>query len=399
MDVLKKNWKIKLLSLAIAIFLWSYIMSTTNPTVNVRLTNIPIIYENTEYLADNDLMVSPKTKKTVDITVSGQRSRIVNVTPQHVRVTADFQSLDEGIHTVNLKYSLPEGVVLEDFEKDMTVTIDKVINKEMQVEVYSIGELEEGMVIQSTSINPEKVSVKGSRSLIDQVDKLLVDLDLNSLTNSISVNRKIRAVDSKGQDLPGLTFGQEFVNLNVQVEMQKEVEIEAKIIGQVDNNHRLSDANLNKNTALIQGPADIVKGLTKIQTHEINISSLTTSQTIPVKLDLLPNVRLANPDFKYTVDLVLQEKADKRFEIPISKLHIENPDSKEFEIEEKTIDVVLRDFSDELEQIEEGQIELRIDISELSSGEHVIKPVVLINGIVAEGNLLKEVSDIKIVIK
>lgn len=399
MDVLKKNWKIKLLSLAIAIFLWSYIMSTTNPTVNVRLTNIPIIYENTEYLADNDLMVSPKTKKTVDITVSGQRSRIVNVTPQHVRVTADFQSLDEGIHTVNLKYSLPEGVVLEDFEKDMTVTIDKVINKEMQVEVYSIGELEEGIVIQSTSINPEKVSVKGSRSLIDQVDKLLVDLDLNSLTNSISVNRKIRAVDSKGQDLPGLTFGQEFVNLSVQVEMQKEVEIEPKIIGQVDNDYRLSDANLNRNTAFVQGPADVIKGLTKIQTHEINISSLTTSQTLPVKLDLLPNVRLVTPDFKYTIDLVLQEKADKRFDIPVSKLKIENPTSKEFEIEENAINVVLRDFSDELEQIEEGQIELRIDISELNSGEHVIKPVVLIDGIVAEGNLLKEVSDIKIVIK
>ncbi len=399
MDVLKKNWKIKLLSLAIAIFLWSYIMSTTNPTVNVRLTNIPIIYENTEYLADNDLMVSPKTKKTVDITVSGQRSRIVNVTPQHVRVTADFQSLDEGIHTVNLKYSLPEGVVLEDFEKDMTVTIDKVINKEMQVEVYSIGELEEGIVIQSTSINPEKVSVKGSRSLIDQVDKLLVDLDLNSLTNSISVNRKIRAVDSKGQDLPGLTFGQEFVNLSVQVEMQKEVEIEPKIIGQVDNDYRLSDANLNRNTVFVQGPADVIKGLTKIQTHEINISSLTTSQTLPVKLDLLPNVRLVNPDFKYTIDLVLQEKADKRFDIPVSKLKIENPTSKEFEIEEKAINVVLKDFSDELEQIEEGQIELRIDISELNSGEHVIKPVVLIDGIVAEGNLLKEVSDIKIVIK
>lgn len=399
MDALKKNWKIKLLSLAIAIFLWSYIMSTTNPTVNVRLTNIPIIYENTEYLGSNDLMVSPKTKKTIDITVSGQRSRIVNITPQHVRVTADFQSLDEGVHTVALKYSLPEDVVLEDFEKDMTVTIDKVINKEMQVEIYSIGELEEGLIIQSTSINPEKVSVKGSRSLIDQVDKLLVDLDLNNLTNSISVNRKIRAVDSKGQDLTGLTFGQEFVNLSVQVEMQKEVEIEPKIIGQVDNDYRLSDANLNRNTAFVQGPADVIKGLTKIQTHEINISSLTTSQTLPVKLDLLPNVRLVTPDFKYTIDLVLQEKADKRFDIPVSKLKIENPTSKEFEIEEKAINVVLRDFSDELEQIEEGQIELRIDISELNSGEHVIKPVVLIDGIVAEGNLLKEVSDIKIVIK
>lgn len=399
MDALKKNWKIKLLSLAIAIFLWSYIMSTTNPTVNVRLTNIPIIYENTEYLGSNDLMVSPKTKKTIDITVSGQRSRIVNITPQHVRVTADFQSLDEGVHTVALKYSLPEDVVLEDFEKDMTVTIDKVINKEMQVEIYSIGELEEGLIIQSTSINPEKVSVKGSRSLIDQVDKLLVDLDLNNLTNSISVNRKIRAVDSKGQDLTGLTFGQEFINLSVQVEMQKEVEIEPKIIGQVDNDYRLSDANLNRNTAFVQGPADVIKGLTKIQTHEINISSLTTSQTLPVKLDLLPNVRLVTPDFKYTIDLVLQEKADKRFDIPVSKLKIENPTSKEFEIEEKAINVVLRDFSDELEQIEEGQIELRIDISELNSGEHVIKPVVLIDGIVAEGNLLKEVSDIKIVIK
>ena len=179
MDAIKKNWKVKLLSLTIAIFLWSYIMSTTNPKVNVRLTNIPIIYENTDYLENNDLMVSPKTKKTVDITVSGQRSTIVNITPQHARVTADFQSLDEGVHTVALKYSLPEGVTLVDYDKDMTVTIDKVINKEMPVEVYNIGDLEEGLLIQSRLINPEKISIKGSRALIDQVDKLLVDLDLS----------------------------------------------------------------------------------------------------------------------------------------------------------------------------------------------------------------------------
>ncbi|WP_297377154.1 CdaR family protein [uncultured Helcococcus sp.] len=399
MDAIKKNWKVKLLSLTIAIFLWSYIMSTTNPKVNVRLTNIPIIYENTDYLENNDLMVSPKTKKTVDITVSGQRSTIVNITPQHARVTADFQSLDEGVHTVALKYSLPEGVTLVDYDKDMTVTIDKVINKEMPVEVYNIGDLEEGLLIQSRLINPEKISIKGSRALIDQVDKLLVDLDLNNLTNNISVNRKIRAVDEKGQEVTGLTFGQEFVNLNVQVEMQKEVEIEAKVKGQLAGDYRLTDSNLNRDIAFVQGPADVIRNLTKIETQEINISSMTSSRTVPVKLDLLPNVRLVNPEFNYTVDLVIQEKVDKRFEIPSSNLKIENTEPKDFEIEEKTINIVLRNFSEELEKIEEGQIELQVDISNLSPGEHDIKPKVYINGELAEDSLIKEISNIKVVIK
>lgn len=399
MDAIKKNWKVKLLSLTIAIFLWSYVMSTTNPRVNVRLTNIPIIYENTEYLTRNDLMVSPKTKKTVDISVSGQRSTIVNITPQHVRVTADFRSLDEGVHTVALKYSLPDGTVLEDYEKDMTVTIDKVINKEMPVEIYSSGSLEEGLLIQASSINPEKVSIKGSRTLIDQVDKLLVDLDLSDLTNTISVNRRIRAVDAKGQEVTGLTFGQEFVNLNVQVEMQKEVEIEPKLKGQVDGNYRLADAKLNRSTAFVQGPADIIKTLTKIQTHEINISSLTSSKTMPVKLDLLPNVRLVNPEFEYTIDLLLQEKVEKRFEIASSKLHVENPENRKFEVEEKTITLVLKNFSEEIEKIDAKNISLQVDLSGLSPGEHILKAKVLIDGKKVEDSLIKEISSIKIVIK
>ena len=43
MKMLKNNWKLKILSLVGAIFLWSFVISEENPKVNTTMNNVPII--------------------------------------------------------------------------------------------------------------------------------------------------------------------------------------------------------------------------------------------------------------------------------------------------------------------------------------------------------------------
>lgn len=380
MEIIKKNWKLKLLSLVIAIFLWSYIIATTNPTVNVRMNDIPIIFENVDNLTDNELILSSDVTKSVNLTVSGQRSDIIDITSQHIRVSADFIGLDEGIHTVNLKYSLPSGIRIVDAPSSINANIEKILSREMAVEVNSIGKLQDNYVTTSSQILPEKISIRGARSNLDRVDKLVVDLDLSSLTKDITVNKEIKAIDEEGNTVSGITYGQQFVNLSMFVELQKEVEIIPITTGELNSEYRVDSIMMNKSQALVQGPEDVINNLESIHTQEINISDYTESTQIPVDLNLTSDVSLVNEDTSYMIDLTIEQKIDKTIEYPVESIEIKNnKNNYDYTFNNTTIPIILHGFSEELDLINQENIKLSLDFSDVKIGQNLIEANVSIN--------------------
>ena len=149
MEILKRNWKIKLLSLFISIFLWSFIITNENPTVTSRLTAVPILFENTDALDKKGLIISDKLQRQMDISISGRRNSIINLTNQHVRVSADFSDASEGVQKVKLRYSMPEGIEVVNAEKTIDVNIEKIISKDFVVNLEAQGAMMADYILES----------------------------------------------------------------------------------------------------------------------------------------------------------------------------------------------------------------------------------------------------------
>ena len=58
METIKKNWKIKILSVILAIFFWSFVIVSENPVVTTWVTNIPVVFENIDKLESNNLILT-----------------------------------------------------------------------------------------------------------------------------------------------------------------------------------------------------------------------------------------------------------------------------------------------------------------------------------------------------
>lgn len=397
MEILKRNWKIKLLSLIIAIFMWSYIIASTNPTIPIRLTGVPIIYEHTDNLSKNDLMIDTRTQKTVDIILVGQRNRIINITSSHVRVTADFQGLNEGFNNVRLNYAVPDGIAIEDYQSSIDVDIEKIINREFPVEIKNVGSLPADYMLESRQVIPNSITIRGPRSNIDKIAKVVTELDLSNLEGNININKDLKAIDENGETIDNLTYGQDFANIIAVVYKQKEIAIEKNLVGEIGENYRIDSAELNKSTILIKGPKEAVDKIKSIETQDINIDKLTESKTIPVKFTLPADIFLVSDDVNYTINLVVHRKTNKSIEIPKAQIEVKNkPQNLKSTINSEKIKMNLVGFQDDLEKIKVENVKLIIDLSSKEAGTSKIKPIIQVNGKEINSELLQSIDKVSI---
>lgn len=397
MEILKRNWKIKLLSLIIAIFMWSYIIASTNPSIPIRLSGVPIIYENTDSLSADDLMIDADTQRTVDISLIGQRNRIINITNSHVRVTADFQGLGEGLNNVRLNYAVPDGITIEDYQSSLDVNIEKIINREFPVEIQNVGNLPADYMLESRQVVPNSITIRGPRSNIDRIAKVVTELDLSNLEGNININKDVRAIDENGETVENLTYGQDFANIIAVVYKQKEVTIEKNLVGEIGDNYRVDSAELNKSTVLIKGPKEAIDKINSIETQEINIEELTQSRTIPVKFTLPSDISLVSEESDYTINIVVNQKTNKTLEIPKAQIEVRNkPQNLSATINSDRIKISVIGFQDDLEKIKVENIKLIVDLNSKEAGTSQIKPIIQLNGTEMNSELVQSVENVSV---
>src|SRR5690625_6765 len=91
--IMKENRKeiaTGLISIVFAIFLWSYVMGATNPTIRREYRNLPVELINEETLQNNDMVIVEPKEPTVNVTLSGPRNEINKVQPRDIIVQVDL---------------------------------------------------------------------------------------------------------------------------------------------------------------------------------------------------------------------------------------------------------------------------------------------------------------------
>lgn len=398
MKIIQRNWKIKLLSLIISIFLWSFIIANENPTVTTRLNSIPIVLDNTSELDNKGLIVSDGYQKTVDISVSGKRNEIMSITPSHIRASVDFDRVDEGTHKLKIQYNLPEGINIHESLDSIDVNVEKIISKDFAVKVQTTGELKEHHVLDSTSVTPEKITVRGARTNIEKIENLVTYVDFTSLEKDTTINSEIVAVNQEGNAIDNITYGQQFVNINIGISKQKEVDLELVINGEINENYRLNSSILNKSKVQIKGPKDKIDKIDKIKTQEINIANLNKSTRVAANLSLPSDIVLVNQDQEFFVDFEVEQKIEKIVEIPKEKFELKKPSSLNNEFNSNSIKITFFGFADELEKINAENISVTVNASDKNEGFHAIKPEIKVKDNNLENIKVKNVESVRLVL-
>ena len=204
-SIFLKDWLTKTIALFITLILWYGITGNRAPTPR-RLGNVRLILQ-----LPSDTEASNEPLNKVDITVTGDKTRVSRLSGDDLTVVADLTNVKPGELVVQLKpdnvnIELPSGVRLDEIEPNkISVRIEPRIERLVEVKPAFSGQLPEGLEVYSTTVTPGSVRVRGAASRVNALDSVPTEkIDLNVKTESftekqITVNLldpKITVVDA-----------------------------------------------------------------------------------------------------------------------------------------------------------------------------------------------------------
>lgn len=167
----KKDKKLIIMSILVAVFMWAFVMASTNPSMTKSIRNVPLAIRNLENIQNQGYeLVGRDQVETVNVKVEASRSDIINLDSEDLAASVDLQSPSEGIRSLNINVDTPTGVKVVGIEpKKLNLKIEKVIEKKLSPKLDFPDRLKEGRIIEINEMYPDEITVKGIRSEVDKV--------------------------------------------------------------------------------------------------------------------------------------------------------------------------------------------------------------------------------------
>jgi YbbR domain-containing protein len=171
MDFVRKyilnDWKLKGLSLVLAVMLWFAISYVGESKLSV---SVPVLPANLE----KDFMIKSMDADDVLVMISGPVSALKNLRPKDVKVPLDVGELKNGRHTVNIRKTdivVPKGIAVEAIKPDyVIIEIERTLEKRLKTVVKLDNKWKTFYSVKSWY--PQYVTVEGSKVSIEKIESI-----------------------------------------------------------------------------------------------------------------------------------------------------------------------------------------------------------------------------------
>ncbi|AYW48502.1 hypothetical protein C7K38_09070 [Tetragenococcus osmophilus] len=270
---------------------------------------VSIEYDSDEYYIQG-------YEDTVDVTLSGanrvQLNAEANEETRNFDVVADLSDLGEGTHDVPLEVENLSNSVDASVEPDtLTVTIEKKATRNFQIDTQEFEDkLQDGFELDETSVSPQEVEVTSGEETMEEISRIAIVSDIETINEDISDTFSLQAVDENGEELPASLSPQ---TANVQLEVSapdKEVNLSPTQTGDAAEGISDFDFQLSENSATITGaqhlldevdslevPVDVTD-VTEPTTRDVNVEvpSQLSSDVNAVSVNITPEFENSEPE-------------------------------------------------------------------------------------------------------
>jgi YbbR domain-containing protein len=153
--------------------LWLGVTGLRAP-ISRRFTNIPL-----NLRVSNEFEVTNSPVKEVEITVSGDKSKIDQIADRDLLASLDLSEIQSGERVVpitpeNVSVELPAGVKLEGIAPSIIpIKLEKIIERDVPVKAETEGVVAEGYeVYEPVGVVPPTVRVSGPESFVRPLDSI-----------------------------------------------------------------------------------------------------------------------------------------------------------------------------------------------------------------------------------
>lgn len=304
----RHNWQWKLLSLFLAICLWSGLITQDDTLTRDKVFNdVSINVLNADTLRRNGFIIVDGLDDlpTARIHVDVPQKNYNTVTASNYNLRVDLSRIrGTGEQTLNVLSSSSNayGTVTEISVDAITVQVDEYTSRSrIPVRLNATGSAPEGFYASDARVDPSYVVVSGPKSLVDQVVRCVADYDMSVLTPKAGVERTatpFRLVDANGNEVDASLIEVTVESVTVDSITVEQTLYTAKTLvinttdlvsGQPATGYAIKRVSAEPATLTVAGSDQAMSTLTELHLVELidqqlNVSGLTSSVTRNVSL-------------------------------------------------------------------------------------------------------------------
>ncbi len=190
------NLGLKLLSLLIAITLWLFVVVEKQPEVGFI---VPVNFYN---IPPNMALVKREVQD-VELRVKGHESLISNLTSRQFKVNVNLANAQVGETTFPLyiddNVNVPRGIrIVRLLPSQVKATLEPVVERLIPVEPVVLGVPAEGYETKAVKVFPEKIKVRGPKSMVEQLTVArTTSLDISGLDKPLVKTVELMPLDEQ----------------------------------------------------------------------------------------------------------------------------------------------------------------------------------------------------------
>ena len=155
---------LKIIAVICAVLLWFYVDAQENPSGERQLA-VPITYVNlaSDYVVENG-------GQSVQVTIKGKNTDIMSLRSDDFTAVVDLSNAAIGSETYGVQVTSANVSERFTYTPDkVTVTLDRIEQKEVPVRLHTSGTMPQYYELKSTEVHPNTVTIRGKSKLLADI--------------------------------------------------------------------------------------------------------------------------------------------------------------------------------------------------------------------------------------
>ncbi len=292
----KTNAKNIIISFLIAIAAWLFVSVQIFPTVEESIKNVVIDVQPTEYMLRNNLEIIGDYSELVDIRIEGNRYDITGLSKEDFTASLDLTTVrSAGTFTVpvNVMGEIDgEYTLLDANPSSVTIQIDEIVTREFRLTATAPNiSLPEGFYVEGFVPNPSSISITGSVSELDKIDRVEARSKHSGIiSESHDTQGEIVIYGTNGSIIlnSNLKLSTKEVTVNIPVYKKKELPLTFEFVN-VPSYFDIDSLKfeIQPPSITVAAPDNSIDNLSELAIDAVDISDIRLNQTvstIPIKL-------------------------------------------------------------------------------------------------------------------
>ncbi|MBD9202025.1 MAG: hypothetical protein EGQ18_02680 [Eubacterium ventriosum] len=379
---LTNNIGLKFLAVLIALVLWLAIVNVNDPEKTITVSNIPISVTNESAITSRDMVYNVKSEQYLNITVSGKRSIVSNLSAEDFRATASLKELSK----VN---SIPVDVTTKNASLGRKITIVKQSAQTILVDVENVeekdftdlvveytGKVADGYVAGLSSMSTDEVTVKAPTSIIDKIKKVAVRCSLDGTNTNISKKCPVILYDKNDKEIKSdeIELSDKKIRVNVNVLRAKQVPISTinkDKLGKPADGYVVDDVILSSDSITVYGSEESLDSIESLDIQDdIDVSDAKGDVTQNIDVTgKLPKGLSVSGESTITVKVVIKKLITRTFEYDASEVSLNDLSSNlDVQLVTKKVKVTLQGEEEVISQLTKDDMAISADLGKVKEG-------------------------------